>query len=175
MGTVPSPCAPGHPCTFELQQSQFWVAALRRGGCARAHPSSRRVREAAALRLGTTGWGSRWMWKHLWSWGGASQDHWTHIPHPTLSTGVFAKLTDLKETWLQQRGGILIHMALEAKFLSWPWRVGVELFPSSAAVPLAQGTPKSICCAMGGLGGWRDLSSNRLKGPRDDLCCLSPG
>lgn len=87
-------------------------------------------------------------------------------PHsPTLGTWVFAKLTDVKETWLQQRGGILIHAALEAKFLSWPWRVGVELLPSSAAVPLAQGTPKSICCAMGGLGGWRDLTSNRLKAP----------
>lgn len=57
-------------------------------------------------------------------------------------------------------------MALEAKFLSWPWRVGVELLPSSA-VPLAQGTPKSICCVMGGLRGRRDPTSNRLKGPRD--------
>lgn len=93
-----------------------------------------------------------------------------HLSHPTqphTGTWVFAELTDVKETCLQQRGGILIHMALEAKFLSWPWRVGVELLPSPAAVPLAQGTPKSTCCAMGGLGGWRDLTSSKLKGPRD--------
>lgn len=77
----------------------------------------------------------------------------SHTPQP--HTGwVFAKL-----------GGILIPTALEAKFLSWRWRVGVELLPRSAAVPLAQGSPKSICCAMGGLRGRRDLTSNTLKCP----------
>lgn len=137
VGTVPSACAPGHPCTFELQQSEFWVAAWRPGGSVRAHPSSGRVQEAAALCLG--------MGQQVdveapvelgWCIPGSLDPH---VPQPHSGNVGVCKADRQKTS--KQRGGILIHMALEAKFLSWPWRVGVELLPSSA-VPLAQGHPK---------------------------------
>lgn len=100
-----------------------------------------------------------------------------HLSHPTqphTGTWVFAELTDVKETCLQQRGGILIHMALEAKFLSWPWQWELSCCPAQQQCPFTRHPKIDLLCH-----GW----ARRLEGsdiqqaerPPRSLCCLSPG
>lgn len=80
--SAPSPLRAPQDIPAPLNPSRASLEWLHRGqGDLPGHIPAAEGAGAAALCVGTAGWGGRWMWKHLWSWGGASRDPQTHMSH----------------------------------------------------------------------------------------------